>query len=648
MELLTSFAINIAAGIAIDLYYSINADIKSNIDSAFKKTLKDWSKNTAIGNKNKTKLEIALKHYLQNPLKFSEQSNNHEIESFLDLFNSVITSTKYSPAYKFLSDIKNKQQHDSFISEFIKVNLKLDQLIENTQVDPRRIKRILDSLPLDSGIEKTNQIIENKYNDNSISLIEKETIKNTVGKIFEKTDYLMQEIEYLQKNNINEEIKTKVKLKNAILKKQNNGFTKIYDEYLNEERSRKERILQELILSAVITNSHDEAISLMQEYVNDKPFAENYIGFADYLKSIKHFDLALKEYQKAEKIYREQAQNKDEIILSNLATAIHKQAVIFQSKRIPKAAFKYFKEAIQIEIKLASKNQEKHLSSLGATYSNLGNLYIEFNDLSNALQCYEKSLEAYNRIPNPKTKEISKNIAFVTLNMGNIYDSKNKHEIAIKTSKEAFKMLELVVEDGTWEYMELRSKIQINIGDSYRKNNEFELALKCFEETIPIFSLVARQNKDHIPAYGQALHNWGLLYTDMNKIELAKEKYELALKVRTTLAEENPQIYSSALATTLFNLSLVYLHLGKDLMAKNTFNESMGIRFRMKDTDSHSRIDYAQSLIVSVDLYNNDLNNLNEAIGILSRIKKTNFTSDLSAFAKKLLLEKKRHANNGS
>ena len=107
MGLLSSFALNIAAGIVLGVFKKVNSNVKSELNSAFNKALKDWSKNKTIRDKNENKLKIALGKYVQDPDDFKEQEySDYDFSTFFECFR--IRIPEYPSAYNYLSDIKDE------------------------------------------------------------------------------------------------------------------------------------------------------------------------------------------------------------------------------------------------------------------------------------------------------------------------------------------------------------------------------------------------------------------------------------------------------------------------------------------------------------------------------------------------------------
>jgi len=138
MDLITSFAINIASSIALEIWNNSNKTINNQIKKAFDKALKDWSGDSEAREKKKSSLRIYVNYIFENPLVLSDRFYiNEEYESFLVAFRKRIC--EYQEAYNYLSSITDLQR--------FKDELSLLKSIENKGIDTNtKVTMILDIL----------------------------------------------------------------------------------------------------------------------------------------------------------------------------------------------------------------------------------------------------------------------------------------------------------------------------------------------------------------------------------------------------------------------------------------------------------------------------------------------------------------------
>lgn len=148
MEPLSSFAISLAAGIALDFYNQSQGSVKIELQKAFKKALKLWCKNPFIRSKRRRALESKIRELLSNPERIADfQSQYAELTSFFKKYEEVIA--QYSSAYNYLKEIKDLQRFREQILLLSEIkntvedtNKKFTEFIENNLP---QINKILES-----------------------------------------------------------------------------------------------------------------------------------------------------------------------------------------------------------------------------------------------------------------------------------------------------------------------------------------------------------------------------------------------------------------------------------------------------------------------------------------------------------------------
>ncbi|MDO8897296.1 MAG: hypothetical protein Q7V19_06570, partial [Bacteroidales bacterium] len=137
MEPLSSFAISLAAGIAIEYYNQSQGSVKIELQKAFKKALKLWCKNPFIRRKRRRELESKIHELLSKPEQIADfQTQNSELTSFYKKYEEAIA--QYSSAYNYIKEIKDLQRFREQISLLSNIkatvedtNKKFTEYIEN-------------------------------------------------------------------------------------------------------------------------------------------------------------------------------------------------------------------------------------------------------------------------------------------------------------------------------------------------------------------------------------------------------------------------------------------------------------------------------------------------------------------------------------
>ncbi|ERJ68347.1 tetratricopeptide repeat protein, partial [Porphyromonas gingivalis] len=127
----------------------------------------------------------------------------------------------------------------------------------------------------------------------------------------------------------------------------------------------------------------------------------------------------------------------------------------------------------------------------------------------------------------------------------------------------------------------------------------------------------------------------GLLLSNNNEIERAKDCYQKALDIRRDLATKNPQAYNPDLAMTLNNLGVLYYQINNRKEAEQAYKEALAIRKILAENNpSAYEIDYAQTMTFGIFCLGKDPKdvqqikatlqkypNNSQAIALLERIK---------------------------
>lgn len=115
MDLISSFAISYAAGIALNYWVKYNSDVDKEIKKVFSETIDSMSSDKFT----KNTLEHNLKKYLQsikeNGYPKEEEALDPEVKEFLAYFNKKIC--EHPTAYSYLSTINSENQFKDLIQE---------------------------------------------------------------------------------------------------------------------------------------------------------------------------------------------------------------------------------------------------------------------------------------------------------------------------------------------------------------------------------------------------------------------------------------------------------------------------------------------------------------------------------------------------
>ncbi len=159
MEPLSSFAISIAAGIAIDLWNKSQIGVDKEIKAAFNQSIKDWSVNTDIRNRNRNSLGIKLKKILGNSeLMINEIVGDSDIKTFYEIFEKRIC--EHASTYNFIHEIKSQERFLKEREDLLSIKANTDYI--KTKVD-EILKRLQDADPSQIIESDDFNLIMNEY-----------------------------------------------------------------------------------------------------------------------------------------------------------------------------------------------------------------------------------------------------------------------------------------------------------------------------------------------------------------------------------------------------------------------------------------------------------------------------------------------------
>ena len=176
MEPLSSFAINIAAGIVLNKLFHSNLEVEKGIINAFNKATKDWSRNEIIRDRNIIILKKERDQYLESLYKKKSIPITEELSLFIEHFNKRLCEN--TSAYNYLKEIKDEKRHLKAI-EYLK-GLKKGQyeIIENIQDSKIKIGEVLNIV---KKIEETQNILSSSSQSTLFSLMQtKKTVESLI------------------------------------------------------------------------------------------------------------------------------------------------------------------------------------------------------------------------------------------------------------------------------------------------------------------------------------------------------------------------------------------------------------------------------------------------------------------------------------
>ncbi|MDH7914231.1 tetratricopeptide repeat protein [Winogradskyella sp. SYSU M77433] len=271
---------------------------------------------------------------------------------------------------------------------------------------------------------------------------------------------------------------------------------------------------------------------------------------------------------------------------------------------------------------IAILNSEKQWIDVGKFEFNKGLLYFNKSDFSNAMTCYDKALNIF------ETEKDSLLMAIVLNGIGTSQMYLTKYPEAINTYLKASSTYERIGKSDTDRHAEVIT----NLGILYSRLEKYNLALNYYNRGLKIY-------EESNNSFGRAntLTNIGNAYDNLKKSELAIENYEKALEIMTKLnhkygiASALVNIGIANITLKNYDKALSYLLRSKKLFEdlENTFNlaivyENIGLTYLESANSDNSKLQKAKFYLEQAMDYVNAIDNLKSKASILEKLAEVN------------------------
>ncbi|CAF1290208.1 unnamed protein product [Rotaria sordida] len=227
--------------------------------------------------------------------------------------------------------------------------------------------------------------------------------------------------------------------------------------------------------------------------------------------------------------------------------------ILFKLGEYPKSEQLY-----QILLAKATSDRDK------AAYNHqLGWIYDDMGDYSQALSYYEKSLNTYKKILPPN--DIG--LAWPYNNIGNVYDNMGEYSKALSSHERALEIRKIALPPN---HLDLATSYN-NIGLVYYNMGEYSKALASYERSLEIRKIALPPNHPDLAA---SYNNIGLVYYNMGEYSKALSSHERSLEIRKIgLPPNHPD-----LASSYNNIGLVYDNMGEYSKALSYYEKALQIK----------------------------------------------------------------------
>ena len=289
-------------------------------------------------------------------------------------------------------------------------------------------------------------------------------------------------------------------------------------------------------LNSIINNpgSHD-TLKIAARYEFGESTMQLRIGYWDSIaKDCQHLIKEDVELKKA--------------LLPYIAESYNNVGYVYMNQGDATNALKYYHKSLKTREDQGAKD------GIANTLNNMGMVYFSQGDVPKSLEYIHKALKMREEIGDKG------GIAYSLNNIGYIYDNQGEPDKALEYY---FKSLKIQEETGDQQGTALCLN---NIGTIYQYQHVLSKALKFYTKSLNIYREIGGKNGEAL-----ALNNIGAVYKDQHESDKALEFYNESLKIREAIDDKQGICYS------LYNIGRTYYYMDKFDEAKKYANRDLAL-----------------------------------------------------------------------
>ena len=266
---------------------------------------------------------------------------------------------------------------------------------------------------------------------------------------------------------------------------------------------------------------------------------------------------------------------------SQISDAANRLGILYVNVGRIKLAEQKYIQARGIVEELATENPSEYLSSVAASYNNLGNLYyrmsyINKTYINKAEKEYLQAKKVCKQLTEKNQSAYSPGLAKICNNLGLLYSDTGRIERAEQELLQAESIHEQLATDDPQEYLPLLAASYSNLGNLYCKTNHLDMAKEKHIRAKKIRKSIAESNPSaFLPDLADSCNNLGGLYCLSNRTDLAEQEYLQAKEIYEQMSKISPERYMVHLKMTCKNLKQL-----KNTREKSGFFARLFSRFK--------------------------------------------------------------------
>ncbi len=303
----------------------------------------------------------------------------------------------------------------------------------------------------------------------------------------------------------------------------------------------------------------------------------------------------------------------------------HKAAILnnlarLQGKNNIKKAIEYHKKALAIFQQLAEENPEKFGMHLANTHFVLGEVFFNKKDYYQADKHLKKAIEGYQSVHEDSLQPMADAFtAKAYYHLGEIGQEKSDMYEAQSQYKKAVQLYERLIQVQPQSYRPILAATLNNLGVVFKMWEKYSDAIKYYLQALEQYELLMEQDKKvYAPYYAAALNSLAIVYTEKHEVkddffmgssgfsgfgflsadnigadtaspqeevdkQMAIDYHLQAINIYNELADEQPEVFTHYLATSLHNLAVLYDEKKEPATAETYYQKALGLRRKLAD-----------------------------------------------------------------
>ena len=220
----------------------------------------------------------------------------------------------------------------------------------------------------------------------------------------------------------------------------------------------------------------------------------------------------------------------------------------------------YYKKGISI-IESDKDNLEDYGKHISNAYNSIGSMYTSSRRYKEASSYLSKAKELRD---NPQNDEELLLLLSTIDNLGSLYVESGEVSEAITVFEEGSRLFDRIKDKHTPEYQEQYVTFLGNAATAYHANREYDKALKAYNDSHDIYEELSRNNPDRYLLDLIGLYtNMGILYNDLRQLDDAEKYLSLARESFKQYETINPGTALFQHANVLSTLGVLYIGGGR-------------------------------------------------------------------------------------